>query len=158
MTQLLQCFKTLKHMPPLSHFKIDDEVLEKLFKLFFEVVGKNHQQEQFEEIIKDIFSPVERIMIAKRVAVVYLLMKNIDYLTICQTIKVSSATVSKFNFLMTKSTGVVPALNKILKNEKIEDFFGEIISIVRAPGVPGVNWSQAWRDKITREEKKRKGI
>jgi len=145
-------------MPPLSQFKIDDDVLEKLFKLFFEVIGRNHQQEQFEEIIKDIFSPVERIMIAKRVAVIYLLMKNIDYLTICQTIKVSSATVSKFSFLMTKSVGIVPVLSKILKNEKIEGFFEEIISIVRAPGVPGVNWSQAWKNKIAREEKERKGI
>ncbi len=145
-------------MPPISRYKVEDEVLEKLFRLFFEVVGNCNDKEIFEKILRDVLSPVERIMIAKRIAIIYLLSKNIDYVTICDVLKVSAATVAKFSFLLNKSEGIIPVLNKIIRNEKILEFLKDCLLIIRGPGVPGVDWSRAWKDRIAFERKKARGI
>ncbi len=145
-------------MPPISKFKVEDQVLEKLFKLLFEVVGKSENQSEFEKIMHDVLSPVERVMIAKRIAIIYLLTKNIDYLTICEVLKVSAATVAKFRHITDNSQGIIPTLNKILRNDKIKEFLEEFWLLIRGPGVPGVNWSAAWKHKLEFERKKSQGI
>lgn len=142
----------------LSRFKLSEDKLEKLFTLFFEVVGKNKDKEEFRKIIADILSLQERIMIAKRVAIMYLLTKGIDYRTICFVLKVSEATVAKFSLLMEKSEGVIPVFKKIIRNEKIVDLFDNLFNDFFAPGVPGISWKAAWEKKIEQEKKKAFGI
>lgn len=145
-------------MVRLSRFKLNDEQLEKLFSLFFQIVGRNKNKTEFQKIITDVLSPTERIMIAKRIAIMYLLMKQIDHRTICFVLKVSTATVAKFALIIEKSVGVVPLFKKMLMNEKIVDFFQDVFNSFFAPGVPGVNWKAAWERKIDRERKKAFGI
>ncbi|PIV10609.1 hypothetical protein COS50_04585 [Candidatus Roizmanbacteria bacterium CG03_land_8_20_14_0_80_35_26] len=145
-------------MPMISRNKVDDEVLEKLFSLFFEVVGKRENKEEFQRLINDVFSSTERIMVAKRIAIIYLLTKNIDYRIICEVLKVSASTVFKFRLLTEESKGIVPILKKILRGEKISQFFEEILLTFNRPGKYGVNWSQAWKDKMAFERKKETGI
>jgi len=145
-------------MTRVSRYKLKDEVLDKLFYLFFEIVGKKNDINEFKNIISDLLSPTERIMIAKRITIIYLLLKNIDYLTIVDVIKVSPSTIAKFHLLMEKSTGIVPAFNKIIKNEKIVEFLEELYLDLRGPGKYCVNWSAAWQNKIDFERRKRRGI
>lgn len=145
-------------MVRLSRFKLSNEQLEKLFNLFFEIVGKNKSKTEFQKIIADILSPPERIMIAKRIAIMYLLMKQIDHRTICLVLKVSTGTVAKFAVLMEKSVGVVPLFKKMLRNEKIVEFFQDVFTSFFAPGVPGINWKAAWERKIALERKKALGM
>ena len=142
----------------ISRNKVDDEVLEKLFSLFFEVVGKRENKEEFQRLINDVFSSTERIMVAKRIAIIYLLTKNIDYRIICEVLKVSASTVFKFRLLTEESKGIVPILKKILRGENISQFFEEILLTFNRPGKYGVNWSQAWKDKMAFERKKETGI
>lgn len=145
-------------MARISRFKLSDQTLDKLFSLFFEIVGKKQNKEEFKKTIIDLLSPVERIMIAKRVAIIYLLMKQIDQRTICQVLKVSSGTVAKFSLLMEKSEGIVPTFRRLLKSEKLVEFFEDIFNSFFAPGVPGVNWKAAWERKIARDQKKVRGM
>ena len=145
-------------MPPLSKSRVENYVLEKLFDLFFEIIGNNNDKEEFEKIIYDVLSPVERIMIAKRIAIIYLSTKNIEYSIICEILKVSPATVAKFKLITENSEGIKQALKRIINNEKIVDFFREIVLELRRPGKYGVNWSQAWKDKLKFERKKETGI
>lgn len=145
-------------MARISRFKLEDHILEKLFTLFFEVVGKKGYKEEFQKTIADLLSPVERIMIAKRIAIVYLIMKKIDYATICRNLKVSPSTVAKFRLLMEKSEGVIPTLNSLLRNEKIADFLEEWLIDLHAPGTYGANWSIAWQRKKEFQRRKSQGI
>lgn len=145
-------------MTRISRYKLKEEVLNKAFFLFFEIVGKKNDREEFNNIIFDLLSPTERIMIAKRITLVYLLLKNIDYLTIVDVLKVSPATIAKFRLLMEKSTGIVPAFKNILRNEKIGEFLEGLYLNLRGPGQLGTNWSSAWQYKIDLERRKRQGI
>ena len=110
-------------MPQISKLKLENHVFEKLFDLFFEIIGNNRDKDKFEKIIYDVLSPVERLMVAKRIAIIYLSTKNIEYSIICEVLKVSPATVAKFKLITVNSIGIKPALKKIVNNEKIADFF-----------------------------------
>jgi len=142
----------------ISPYKINSETYEKVFAVFYEVVGKGHNKKEFNHILFELLSPSERIMIVKRIAIVYLLMKEIDYVTICSVLKVSNSTVSKFRILMEDSQGVVPVLRKMVSLEKITLMFEELFSEIFAPGVYGVNWKAAWERKIALRIKKQTGI
>ncbi len=141
-----------------SKFPLSDQVLEKLFDLFFEIVGKKSTKDEFRSTVVDLLSPAERIMLAKRVAIIYLLFKKIDYYNICTVLKVSPATVAKYSFLMEKSQGIVPTFKRIIKIEKIGLFLEELFNTLYHPGVPGINWKAAWENKIALEKKKTYGI
>lgn len=145
-------------MTQVSRFKLKDHVLERLFDLFFEIVGKNKSREEFTLIINDVLSSTEKIMIAKRIAIVYLLLKGIDYRNFCKTIKVSSATVSKYKILVERSGGLVPAFEKIIRDDKIVEFLEGFLIMLFPPGTPGINWSAAWQVKIEHERSKKEGI
>ncbi len=145
-------------MTRISRLQVDNDILEKLFSLFFEVIGKDKNEEEFRNIIHDLLSPVERIMIAKRVAIFYMLMKKLDYYNISKSLKVSPSTIAKFNLVKENSRGIVNALKGTVRNEKIINFFEELILELRRPGKYGVNWKNAWQEKIDYERKKAKGI
>ncbi len=145
-------------MTRISQYPINNNLLTKLFELFFEVVGKKNNSEEFKNTIADLLSPTERIMIAKRIAIIYLLLKKIDYVTIADVLKVSSSTIGKFQIIIENSTGIVPTFKKLLRNERISQFLEEIYLTFRGPGVPGVDWSSAWKQKLELERKKQQGI
>ncbi len=145
-------------MTRISQFQVDDDVLEKIFSLFFEVISKDKNEEEFQNVIHDLLSPSERIMIVKRVAIFYMLMKKLDYYNISKSLKVSPSTVAKFNLVKENSRGIVNALKGTVKSEKIINFFEELILELRRPGKYGVNWKGAWEDKISHERKKERGI
>ncbi|PIV11207.1 hypothetical protein COS50_01445, partial [Candidatus Roizmanbacteria bacterium CG03_land_8_20_14_0_80_35_26] len=130
-------------MTRISKFPVQDNVLEKLFDLLFEVLGNQEDQEEFSKVIYDLLSPTERIMVAKRVAIVYLLMKKIDYYNISDVLKVTPNTIAKFQAIRKKSKGIVKSLKHIVRNEKIANFFEKLFLEIYRPGVYGVNWKSA---------------
>lgn len=144
-------------MVQISRRKLNDGMLEKLFSLFFEMVGKRENRNNFQDVIDDIISPTEKIMIAKRIAIMYLVSKGVDHRSIANFLKVSTATVAKFALIARKSKGVIPTCNKMLKKEKVQDVLLGIFNEVYGPGVPGVNWSAAWERKKSLERHKRLG-
>lgn len=145
-------------MVRISRFPLKEDLLNKLFDLFFNVVGQKNNIKDFKATIVDLLSPTERIMIAKRIAIMYLLLRKIDYVTISDTLKVSPSTVAKFHSIMEKSTGIVPTCSKLLQDEKFKEFLEEIYLNFRGPGTPGVNWSSAWQHKLDLERRKQTGI
>lgn len=145
-------------MVRISPYRLKPEAFEKVFNVFYEVLGNNRDKKEFNNILFDLLSPAERMMIAKRIAIIFLLMKNIDYRTISEVLKVSTTTVFKFRLLMENSKGLVPALRQIVMNDKVILAFKELFSDLFPPGVPGVNWKAAWERKIKIIQEKTEGI
>ncbi len=146
-------------MARVSKYKLRDDVLNKLFSLFFEIVGNQDDINEFNEIVNGIFSINERIVYAKRIAIIYLLLKNIDSHNICMALNVSTSTVAKFKLLMAdKQNGLTNVFNNIIFRDKtkkiIDDFFNTIFS----PGKYGVDWKLAWERRRESERKKQFGI
>ena len=73
------------------------------------------------------FSQNERIVFAKRIGIVYLLLKNIDLHNICMALNVSTGTVAKFKLLIENNhEGLNEAFEEIILRDKtreaIDDF------------------------------------
>lgn len=141
-----------------SRFVLSEDLLEKLFDLFFEVVGNQSSKSEFKKIFVDLLTPAERIMLAKRVAIIYLLMKKIEYYNICDRLKVSPSTVAKYSLLMEKSEGIVSTSKEIVKIDKVKIFLEEVFNNIFAPGKIGIDWKIAWENKKSLENKKTLGI
>jgi len=142
----------------ISYFKIKEEDYNKIFTIFYKIIGVTEDRDEFSRILIDLLTPAERIMLIKRIAVIYLLLKDIHYLTICKVLKVSNGTVSKYKLLMEDSKGIVPVIKKMIKNEKIWLFFEEIFSQIFYPGKYGIDWKSAWKLQIDLENKKYRGL
>jgi len=145
-------------MVQVSKNKVRNEVLIKIYDLFFRLFLKANNKNKLEKLIEDVLSPTEKIMIAKRIAIIYLLTKQINYSNISNTLKVSLSTISKFNLSLKKYDGIISLINTEIQNEQMMDFFEELVLSVRGPGVPGVHWSSAWKKKNQLELKKIRGI
>lgn len=142
----------------ISYFKINKRDYEKIFSIFYKVLGETENKEEFSKILFDLLTPAERIMLIKRIAIMYLLLKDVNYVTICEVLKVSNGTVSKYKLLMEDSKGIVPVIKKMVKSEKVWLFFEEIFSQVFYPGKIGINWKDAWKIKMDLERKKERGL
>lgn len=67
-----------------------------------------------EEYIFDLFTPTERIMFAKRLAIAALLSQGLPYKVIADKLKVSTSTVARVNlWLKTSGVGYKRAVEKI---------------------------------------------
>ncbi len=141
-----------------SPYFLKPDKFDKIFRVFYEIVGKSGSRGEFNQIMLDLLTPAERIMLVKRIAVIYLLLKNIDYRIICQSLKVSNTTVSKFRLIIEKSEGIVPSLKTILTVDKISLFFEEVFDELYRPGLPGISWKSAWHRKINLDRKRSDGL
>lgn len=116
-------------MVNISKRPVDEKKLFKLYQLFFEVVESAGDRDGFLELIQDILTPIEQVMIAKRIAIIYLLLKNVDQKDIVEYVKVSRSTVSKFKLLFyQKNSKLIRIIESLLKNEKISHFFEDIFA------------------------------
>ncbi|EKE14418.1 MAG: hypothetical protein ACD_12C00517G0002 [uncultured bacterium] len=142
----------------ISYLQIKAQDYEKIFSIFYKVLGETENKKEFNKILFDLLTPAERIMIIKRIAIIYLLLKEIDYRMICKALKVSNTTVNKYKLSLERSEGIVPVLKNMVKHEKVWLFFEEIFSNIFYPGRPGINWTAAWEMKLALERKKERGL
>ncbi len=142
----------------ISYLKIRREDYKKIFSIFYKVLGETENKDEFNRILFDLLTPTERIMLIKRIAIIFLLLKDVDYRMICKVLKVSNTTVNKYKLLIEKSEGIVPALRNMVEQEKIWLFFEEIFSQIFYPGRIGINWKGAWKTKIALRQKKERGL
>lgn len=145
-------------MSQLSKRKLKEEVSKQLFELTFSLLGKRRDRGDFQQTLFAILSPTEQYVLAKRIAVLYLLIKKIDYLIIRDVLKVSTSTISKCVMILENSKNLTKTLQSLAQNNQMKDIFLEAFSDFSSPGSYGISWKNAWRNKKEIERKKREGI
>lgn len=86
-------------MAQVSKYPIKKEIAERIFEIFTKTISKTSRKEETQMLINDLFTPVERIMLAKRLAIAFLLEKNHDYRTISYVLRVSFPTIASVNMV-----------------------------------------------------------
>lgn len=115
-------------MPPISKRtlspKINKNIYDLLIRSFSETKGKN----DLLPFLSDILTPAERIMVSKRLAIAFLLLrKDYDHRQIANVLKVSTGTIARVNTVLNLSgTGYRNVLTKIIKNENLKLLLMEI--------------------------------
>lgn len=141
-------------MVQLSRRQVKPEVQLKIFKLVFDVIGKQKDSIHFTNVLNGIFSQVEKLMIAKRVATLFLLVKGIDWNTICDVLKVSPSSVSKCNMILLNNSEIETTLKKLIKQEDMNVFFEELFLAFFGPGTAYISWKKARKRKRELEQRK----
>ncbi len=145
-------------MVRMSKYKIKESVMDKISDLLFQVLGRDNNKDIFISSLNDILSPVERLMVGKRILVMYMIYSGVNYDVICNIVKVSRATIAKFAFLLDKSTTIKRALLAISTKSKIKLNIDELISTFNEPGLSLGSWKSAQKLKRRILEQKEQGF
>jgi uncharacterized protein YerC len=143
-------------MVQISKQKIPDKILVRIYQLFFEVFLKSRSKDDFMALTDDIFTPTEKIMIAKRIGIIYLLIKGVRQDEISQALKVSSSTVATYSLHFYKlNSKIVEVIKDLLLREKtlgfLEDVFTELFI---QPGIKIGHYKLKFEHEKRREERK----
>lgn len=122
-----------------------EEQLSRIFNLFFDLIVRVGNKKQADQILSELITPTEKVMMAKRIACYYLIYKKIPNAQIGETLKLSISTIIHYRYVFENAIQIKQFLSKrltdgVIKNI-LKDFFVEIIY-----GMPrkGSDWS---RDK-----------
>lgn len=111
-------------MPQVSKYPVSKNVADRIFDVFIKTLVKIKDSKEAQNFASDLFSPTEKVMFSKRIAIAFLLMKGYQYREISNILRVSLATVASVNLsLRFGRDGYKTILNKIAKEEKLEKFF-----------------------------------
>lgn len=147
-------------MAQVSKYPISKEIYERIFEIFLKTLVKIRDQKEAEEFVESLLSPVERIMLAKRLATAFLLEKGYEYRQIQKVIRVSLPTIASVNFSRKYGgAGYKKAVAKILREEKINDFLEKAILKLLSIPATGTKGSGVWRylkQEVEQERKKKR--
>lgn len=142
-------------MTQVSKYVVKKDVEERMHEVFLDSVGMVKTRGQVVKLIDDLFSPTEKIMLAKRLSIALLLFKKYDQRAIAKILRVSLATVNKISQALQKGTGgYVMVVSSIIKQEKFHAFLQKIDDTIADLLPPAHrNWSHWRRERL--EEKMR---
>ncbi len=116
-------------MSQVSKYPISREIADRIFELFLETFVEIKNKEDADQFVSDLLTPTEKIMLAKRLAIAFLLEKGYDYRTIQRIIRVSSPTITGVNVIrLHGSDGFRKIVRKIMAQEQLVDFFEDVVS------------------------------
>lgn len=55
-------------MPQVSKYPLQEEVYNRVFELLFKVITDSHSQNEAKELLDDLLTPTEKIILAKRLS------------------------------------------------------------------------------------------
>lgn len=142
-------------MVNISNRRLSEEQLIKINKLFFEIFKKFKTHRSFSTFMNDFFTPKERILLSKRITIIYLLIKKIEQKNIADFLKVSTSTVCKYSILLeSKSSEMVKIIKEIILKEKAFDFIDNLLAdFFIKPGFQIGHWDLYWKHKRKKERK-----
>jgi len=128
-------------MSQVSHRYLNPKVEQQIFQIFIESFASLPNTSIATEFLYDLLSPVEQVMLGKRLAISYMLLKGYSQRVIADTLKVSQPTVTRVNSYLKSGSGYKKIISHMLKQEKIVAFFDSLEAKLDHFLPPkGVNW------------------
>lgn len=133
-------------MTQVSRRYLSPKVEQQIFDTFVESFTSLSSPAKATNFLYDLLSPVEQIMLGKRLAIAYMLMKGYPQRTIADTLKVSQPTVSKVNASLKVGAGYRAIISHMLQKEKVVAFFDKLEEKLDHLLPPkGANWSAHYK-------------
>lgn len=126
-------------MPQLSKFRLKPEVEKRINELLSTVLIKIKNKDELNNFIDDFLSPIEKTVLAKRLAIAVLIAKGNDYSEIYEVLKVTPGTISKVSLKMKYGNGAIKKVaNKIVNSDINKAMLQELASVFDVPikGLP----------------------
>lgn len=146
-------------MSQVSKHQLSSKIYTKIFSLFPQFLSRMTSRGKLDLFVNEFFAPTEKIVIAKRVAIAFMLTKGYTYEIICNKLKVSHGTVAKVaTFLKSDDQTINKELEAIAKEEAFINFIDAIgFKLTSALPPKGGNWS-AWKARVEKERRDQEEI
>lgn len=148
-------------MTQVSKRHLQREVEERILDLFWNSLAMLSTKKEVAMFLDDLLSPTEKLMLAKRLSIAFMLAKGYDYPSINNRLKVSDPTIWNVKTSLTyKGKGYKMAIQKIMSKENWEKFWQELDHFFEQALPPryGTNWKEArrkqWEKRRKQEEKR----
>jgi len=124
-------------MSQVSKKVIDKHIAKKIKENFLEIMSSLKNKQEANRFLYDFLTQTEQIMLAKRLAIVLMVLKGYNHRQISESLKVSTATVSSMvMWLRYEGKGYRQVLNKVIKKETLKEFWHKIHDYLDEPIVP----------------------
>ncbi len=122
-------------MAQISKYPISKNIADRIFEIFLTTFTHLKNKEEADQFISDLLTPTEKVMLAKRLAIAFLLENNYEYRTIQQILRVSTGTITSVNIARQHgSIGYKKVIGKILKEESLMKLLQTaVIKLLSAP-------------------------
>ncbi len=140
-------------MTQVSKIPLRKEIEKRIFEIFLSSLARVRQKEEVESFIQDLLSPIERIMLAKRLSIAFLLRKGYNQRTISKLLKVSLSTVNRVSLrLQLGGEGFNKVISDIIRDERKDDFWQKLDDLISGIVPPrGRSWSNVRRERWERK-------
>ena len=132
-------------MTKVSKYLLKEEVKNRMYEVFWKTIADLNTPSQVESFFKELLTPTEQVMLAKRLAIAILLTKKYSYESVVDILKVSPSTIGEISLWLKKEGKAFRvAITKILKQEKQDEFWDNLEQFLSAliPPSKGTNWKQ----------------
>ncbi len=120
------------HMPQVSRYKLTKKTEKQLIDNLNLVFSSISRQEEMFQFLEVFLTDTEKLMLAKRLAMVILLSENLSDTEISSTLHVTRMTVAKMRYFMeARGSGFAIALSKIASEKQLQAFKKFLISLTR---------------------------
>ena len=143
-------------MTQVSKYPISKDVYKRIFEVLSKAVANNKKEEDSLSFLREFLTPTEQIMLAKRLAIIFLLEKDYNYREISRILRVSTGTVGKTALMYSDGVFLPRVVKRIMSDEEMEKFWLGVGEKVTALFAAGGSKSKSWvylRDEIRKKNK-----
>jgi len=137
------------------HKKVEERILD----LFWTSLSSLSTKQKVALFLNDLLTQTEKIMLSKRLAIAFMLMKGHGYPTINDRLKVSDPTIWNVKTgLSLRGKGYKMAIEQIMNKEKWEKFWQDLDHFFEEilPPMYGTNWKEARRKQWQKRREQEK--
>ena len=146
-------------MSQISLRYLNPKTEQQIFDTFVESFTTLSSPQKATDFLYDLLSPVEQVMLGKRLAIAYMLMKGYSQRSIADTLKVSQPTVTKVNASLKIGSGYRAIITHMLQKEKVVAFFDSLEEKLDHLLPPkGANWSEHYKRTNAERAKRKKAF
>lgn len=132
-------------MTRISKYPVRKAIEERMFEVFLDSIAMVKTRNHVRMLIEDLFSHTERVMLAKRLSIALLLLKQYDQRSISKLLRVGLETVSRVSrALGTGAGGYGMVTSAIIRQEKYHAWLEKIDDALAELFKPHRDWS-SWR-------------
>ena len=125
-------------MSQVSKRVVSPPILERLFENFWELFADIKKPKEIQVFLEDFLSPTEKVMLAKRMAIIILFSKGFGHRSISSMLKVSTSTVNNIaRYLGLKTPGYQLLIKKYLQKESTKEFLRDLERTIYRFSSPG---------------------
>ncbi len=132
-------------MPQVSKYPIPKDIYKRIFDIFLKTLEGLKTKKNLEGFLNEFLTPTEQVMLAKRLAIAFLILKGYSYREISEILRVSISTVGFVSLDLKEGTYYKKVIEKVLRNEEVEDFIESVGEKVATLFAAASSKSGSWR-------------